>query len=411
MFATVAHQHLSRHLVALVTVMFVAAACGASSTASPSAPATAAPATAAPASETPAAAESPTTGCEGGVDLPAKYSTPLLTDEHVITTGKPLDTCQYKKDGPYTIAFINWSAANSWTAQVNLEAEDEASRYPDIKEFISINADGDANKQIAQVEDMVARQVDAIVLDSISPEGIVPAVEQAYDAGIPVFLFASGARTNKYVSSVLADEVQFGRSQGDYLMKELNCKGKIVALNGLTGNSTNDQRRQGLTDSINACPDGGAGITILAEADAMWAYDQGKIESERLLAAYPEIDGVWSQGGAMTQGMMDAMKAAGRKLVPMTGEDNNGFILQWQKEIPNGFKAMSASEPTWQGRLSIQSALLALQGLPVYNFYRLKVPTIYEDQVAQYARPEYTDSYWTNSLLPKAVADRVYLKP
>ncbi len=406
MVGTIPYQQHRRHLAALVAVMFVAAACSTSSSASPSAAATAEPA-----SPSPAAAESPSTGCAGGVDLPAKYSTPLLTDEHVITSGKPLDTCQYKKDGPYTIAYINWSAANSWTAQVNTEAEDEASRYPDIKEFISINADGDSNKQIAQVEDMVARQVDAIIVDSISPEGIVPAIEQAYDAGIPVFLFASGARTNKYVSSLLADEVQFGRSQGDFLMKELDCKGKIVVLNGLTGNSTNDQRRQGLTDAIKACPDGGSSITILAEADAMWAYDQGKIESERLLAAYPEIDGVWSQGGAMTQGMIDAMQAAGRELVPMTGEDNNGFILQWQSLIPSGFKAMAASEPTWQARLSIQSALLALQGLPVYNFYQLKVPTIYEDQVAEYARPEYTDAYWANSLLPKAVADKIYLKP
>jgi len=388
-----AHPRL-RILICLVALALIAVACGDEAEEEMT-------------TTTAAAAE----GCSGGTDLPAEHSTPLLTNEYTITTGEPLDTCAWKKDPPYTIAFINWSAANSWTAQVNLEAQDEASRYPEIEEFILLSADGDSNRQISQMEDMIARQVDAIVVDPISPEGITPSVEAAWDAGIPVFFFASGARTNKYVSSVLADEVQFGRSQGDWLMGQLNCQGNIVVLNGLTGNSTNDQRRQGLTDAIAACPDGGAGITILAEADAMWAYDQGKIESERLVAAFTNIDGVWSQGGAMTQGMIDAFLAAGRELVPMTGEDNNGFLLQWIELMPQGFKGMSASEPTWQGRLSIQSALLALQGLPLYNFYRLMVPTIYEDTVEEYARSEYTDAYWANSLLPKEVADQYYLAP
>ena len=148
---------------------------------------------------------------------------------------------------------------------------------------------------------------------------------------------------------------------------------------------------------------------MLAEEDAAWAYDQGRLATERMLAAYPEIDGVWSQGGAMTQGAIDAFEAAGRDLVPMTGEDNNGFLLAWQERIPDGFKAMSASEPTWQSRVALQAALRILQGEPVAPFYSLQVPTIFEDTVDQYVRPEYSDAYWANSRLSKEAADALYL--
>ncbi|MGH2382933.1 MAG: ABC transporter substrate-binding protein [Candidatus Limnocylindria bacterium] len=352
----------------------------------------------------------PTSDTGDGEDLVTKYSTDYLNDQALaIPEGEPVDTAQFKKDGPYTIGYINWSAANSWVVQINHEVEHEASKYPEIEEFISVSSDGDANRQISQIEDMIARQVDALLLVPTAPEAVAPAVEQATEAGIPVIIFAASVATDQYVTYLQADEKQFGRLLGDFLMEELDCEGNIIVLNGLSGVSTSDLRREGLTEAIEACPDGGAAINILTEEDASWAYDQGKIAVERMLAAYPDIDGVWSQGGAMTQGAIDAFEAAGRPLVPMTGEDNNGFMLAWQERIPQGFRAIAASEPTWQSRVALQAALRVLQGEPVSPFYALQVPTITEDDVADYVRPQYSDAYWTNSLLPEEVADELYL--
>ena len=70
-------------------------------------------------------------------------------------------------------------------------------------------------------------------------------------------------------------------------------------------------------------------IEVLGSANASWDYAQGKAAVESMLSAYPEIDGVWSQGGAMTQGAIDAFIAAGRDLVPMTSEGNNGALKAW----------------------------------------------------------------------------------
>lgn len=343
-------------------------------------------------------------------DIVTLRSIDYLNDTTIsVPEGEPVDTSMYAKEGPYTIGFINWSTANSWTVQVVEEVRDEATLYPEIGEFIIVSSEGDADTQISQIEDMIVRGVDALLLIPVSPDAIVPAVEEAADAGIPIVVFGADVNTDVYVTKLLTDPRGFGRAQGDWLMETLNCEGKLIVLNGVTGISTSDERRGGLQDAIEACPDGGAGIEILAEEDAAWAYDQGKLAVERMLAAYPEIDGVWSQGGAMTQGAIDAFDAAGRALVPMTGEDNNGFLLAWQARLDEGFQAMSASEPTWQSRVALQAALRILQGQEVNSFYRLQSPVIFEEDIELYARPEYSDAYWTNSRLSKEAADALYL--
>jgi ribose transport system substrate-binding protein len=343
-------------------------------------------------------------------DVVTERSTDYLNDTSIaVPIGEVVETLQFLSEPPWTIGFINWSTANSWTVQIVEEVRDEATLYPEIEEFIIVSSEGDVDTQISQIEDMIVRGVDALLLIPVSPDAIVPAVEDAAAAGIPVVVFAADVNTDAYVTKLLSNPRLFGQAGGEWLMNELNCEGNIIVLNGVTGISTSDLRRAGLQDAIDACPDGGAGITILAEEDAAWAYDQGRLATERMLAAYPEIDGVWSQGGAMTQGAIDAFEAAGRPLVPMTGEDNNGFLLAWQERIPDGFRAMSASEPTWQSRVALQAALRILQGIEVNSYYELQVPTIFEDTVDQYVRPEYSDAFWANSRLSQEAADALYL--
>lgn len=351
---------------------------------------------------------------DGAFDINAiieENSVNFLIDEEIIEEeGEPVDTSQWAKEPPYTIGFVNWSTANSWTVQIVEEVREEAMRYPDlIEEFIIVSSEGSATTQISQIEDLIVRGVDALLVIPVAPDAVAPAIEDAIDAGIPVITFASEVNTDAMVSTLLTDPIGFGRVQGDWLMEQLNCEGNIIVLNGATGVSTSDNRRLGLQNAIEACEDGGENITILAEEDAAWAYDQGRLATERMLAAYPQIDGVWSQGGAMTQGAIDAFEAAGRDLVPMTGEDNNGFMRAWLERLPDGFQGMSASEPTWQSRVALQVTLRVLAGEEVNSFYRLKAPTIFEDELEDFVRLDYSDSFWTNSFLPDDVADALYL--
>ena len=318
-----------------------------------------------------------------------------------------VDTSQYKKDGPYTVGFSNISVGNSWRVQMVRELEYEASLHPEIEELLITDAGDDVNKQIADIEDLLAKGVDALLITPISPEAIVPAVEKALDQNIPVIVFNHALAGNIETAFIGTDEVEFGYVISQWLMDQLGCEGNLIALDGIAGTSISEDRFKGLENAIAECPEPSK-VTILSREPAGWDYATGKLATERALAAYPEIDGVWSQGVAMTQGAMEAFTAAGRPLVPMTGEDNNGFMMLWKELQPEGFKGIAASEPTWVSAEALKLALAALNGEPIEKQAFIPVPTITDETLDEYVRPDLSIDYWTNSKLPPELATEYY---
>jgi ribose transport system substrate-binding protein len=112
----------------------------------------------------------------------------------------------------------------------------------------------------------------------------------------------------------------------------------------------------------------------------------------------------------MTQGAMEAFQAANRPLVPMTGEDNNGFMKAWKELSSKGFKGIAASEPTWISAEALKLALDALAGKEIQKQKMIPVPTITDANLDQYVKPDLSDEYWTNSKLPADVAKQYYSK-
>lgn len=271
------------------------------------------------------------------------------------------------------------------------------------------NAGGDAAKQVSDIQDLLAKGVDALIVAPASSSATNSVCKQALGQGIPVIVVnAEVTDKSSFVGFVGTDATAFGYTLGKWLVAKLNGKGNIIVLDGTAGNMINQQREDGLKKAIAELPDGGTNIKILATYHADWAYDKGKQSAEQALAAYPKIDGVWSQGGAMTQGAIEAFQAAGRPLVPMTGEDNNGFLKLWQKNSTKSFSSIAASEPTWQSAVALDEALDALAGKSILRMNYIAIPTITDAQLNNYVKPNYSDSYWCNSHLLKATADKYF---
>jgi ribose transport system substrate-binding protein len=395
----------------LVIVSMLLAACGGEA-------ATSTPVAAEPTATTAsAAADTPTTVTAEATATTAEAAATNTTGTGASATtpttgaaageGEMNDTSKFKKAGPYKIGFSNISVVNSWRVQMVRELEQEKTLHPEITDLFITDAGGDVNKQIADVEDLLSKGIDALLLTPTSPDALVPVVQKALDTGIPVVVFNSGLTGGIETSFIGTDEVEFGYANGKWLMDQLKCKGQIIALDGIAGNSISEDRFKGLQKAIAECPDPSA-VKILSRTPADWAYDKGKIATEQALAAYPQIDGVWSQGGAMTQGAMEAFEAANRPLVPMTGEDNNGFMKKWKELAPKGFKGIAASEPTWLSGEALKLALDALNGKPVPKKKLIPVPTITDANLDQYVRADLSDEYWTNSKLPADVAKKFY---
>jgi len=295
------------------------------------------------------------------------------------------------------IGYDSYFVGNTWSAQLEAEFLSAAEREnAQIDDVIVTQSDNDAQTQISNIQSMIARGVDAIIVTPISPEGIVPALEQARAAGIEIILSASGAETDEYTSYINVDDTEFGKAGAEWLVEKLGGEGRIIALNGIAGVPTSDLRWQGAKEVFDA----ESGIEVVTVIDGGWDQATAKTAVESALAADPEIDGVWSQGGSMTLGAIEAFEAAGVPLVPMTGEDSNGLLKKWSSIIEDGdagFDAIAVAKPTWISAEALDVALAAVAGEDVTKDDLLEPEVITADNIADFVRDDLPDSLWVNT--------------
>jgi ribose transport system substrate-binding protein len=315
----------------------------------------------------------------------------------LVLAGCSADTATTAEDGTYVIGYDSYFVGNTWSAQLEAEFTSATKRNAsEISDVIVTQSDNDAQKQISNIQSMIARDVDAIIVTPISPDGIVPVLKQASDAGITVVLSASGAQTDDYASYVNVDDEEFGRTGAEWLVDKLGGEGKIVAINGIAGVPTSDLRFAGAKEVFDDNP----GIEIVSTIDGSWDQATTKTAVESLLAANPNIDGVWSQGGSMTLGAIEAFEAASVPLVPMTGEDSNGLLKKWTQLIAGGdtgFDAIAVAKPTWISATALDNALAALGGDDVKKDDLLDPEVITADNIADFVRDDLPDSLWVNT--------------
>lgn len=296
-----------------------------------------------------------------------------------------VDTSGFSPAGDtYTIGFSDVSLVNSWRIQSRETAEVKAEEWG--VDLIVTDANGDAQKQIADIEDLLTQNVDALVVSPVAPEPIAPIVERASAQGIPVTIWSGKVDTEEYTSEVVTDDFQFGVDGGEFLCSVLDQGANVIALRGIAGITVEVDRYQGAKQELDAC-----GINIVGEEYGDWAFDQGKTAAENLLAAHANIDGVWSSGADMTRGAIQAFQEANRDLVPMTGEALNGFLKIWQNQ---DLSSVAPIYPTWMGAEAVKLAILALQNQEIAKNYLPASPPITDETVADNVQPDLPDDYW-----------------
>ena len=316
-------------------------------------------------------------------------------------------TASFAADGPFMIGYSEFNMGNSWRTQSVEEAKYAASQNKDVKELIVTQADGDVSKQIADIEDLIARKVDAIIINAGSPRALNPVIAKAVDAGILVVDFDAVTESDRSYHLTL-DQVEFGRILGEWLVKAMGGKGNIVLFNGMKGTLDSSHRQEGGEIEFAKAPD----IKIVNTVFADWDYAKAKRAMEDIFASNLKIDGIWSQGGAMSQAVIDAYEERGEEPPFITGEDNNGFFKAWKRmsdKYPH-FDSIATSCPTWMSAAAMELAIDILKGKQVERTTLLPIPVTTKADIDKYVRMDLPDSYWCNSKLPADLVKELFTR-
>jgi ribose transport system substrate-binding protein len=182
--------------------------------------------------------------------------------------------------------------------------------------LVVTSADFDLGKQAAQIEDFVARKVDAIVVCPVDSKGVGPAIRRANAAGIPVFTADIAAQEGDVVCHIASDNVAGGRLAGEYLARLLDGKGKIAIVNQPAITSVLD-RVEGFRQAVSKFP----GLAIVADVNGQGVRDRALEVAADVLQAHPDLDGIFGINDDSALGAMDAARQLARDRVAIVGYD------------------------------------------------------------------------------------------
>jgi len=217
-------------------------------------------------------------------------------------------------------------------------------------ELIVMDAQNDASKQLANIENLIQQKVSVIIVNPVDSKAIVPAVEAANKANIPVITVDRSSAGGKVVSAIASDNVAGGKMAGQFIVDKLGGKGKVVELEGIPGASAAVDRGTGFNQAIKAA----AGITVVAKQPADFDRAKGMKVMENILQANPEINAVFAHNDEMALGALEAIKAAKRTGIMVVGFDATGDAV---KAVNEGTLAATvAQKPKEMGKISIETA-------------------------------------------------------
>ena len=217
------------------------------------------------------------------------------------------------------------------------------------------------DKQISQVEDLIASKVDAIILAAISGPGTVGVVEQAAAAGIPVINVNVMTDSDKVVTRIRSDDDVIGRMQADVMGYQLQNGGNVVMLRGAPGTSWAEIRGNAFRKQLAAkYPN----VKILGEQYSQSTPADGLRLMEDFLQTFPQINGVYNGADSTAVGAAQAVKSAGKAgSIVMTATD---FQLDTEKFIREGvITASILQQPVTMGRWGVRAAINYLEKKPV----------------------------------------------
>jgi ribose transport system substrate-binding protein len=197
------------------------------------------------------------------------------------------------------------AADHGWTAGVGWWAKRAMKLYPDV-EWVYATADK-PEKQISDIEDMISRKVDGLVILATESGPLTPVAKQAKQRGIFIVNVDRGFTEPVADIFLEGDNKAFGRKSAQFMAEKLGGKGNIVILTGIPCTVDTDRVTAG-REVFAQHPD----IKILDQQPGFWNRQKALEVMENMLTKHAKIDAVWAADDDMALGVIQAIKERGR---------------------------------------------------------------------------------------------------
>ena len=223
-------------------------------------------------------------------------------------------------------------------------------------ELLVLDAQDKPDKQVADIEDLTQKKVKVILVNPTDAAAVVPAIQRANGAGVPVITVDRAASGGKVAFHIASDNVAGGRLAADFVCKLLGGKGKLAELEGIPGSSAARDRGKGFNDELKSkC----AGVTVAARQTANFDRAQGLTVMENILQAQPRLDAVFAHNDEMALGAVQAIKSSKRK-IRVVGFDATDDAVKAVHACD--MAATVAQQPKEMGRLAVEKAAELAKG-------------------------------------------------
>ena len=216
------------------------------------------------------------------------------------------------------------------TASIKAEAKKRGVK------LLTANAQSQFSKQISDVQDLIAKGADLLVIAPLNSDGWEPVLRTAAAKHIPIVTVdrkINATACKDYVSFIGSDFVEQGKRAADEMIEATGGKGDVAILLGSAGNNVTTERTKGFVDRIK---DKAPGLKVVFQQTGEFAREKGQSVTENLIQSKPGIKGIYAENDEMGLGAVNALKGAGKKagavkIVTIDGTRNavQGIVDGW----------------------------------------------------------------------------------
>ena len=246
-----------------------------------------------------------------------------------------------------------------WREKVNNEMRLAQYQYKNV-DLLFTTAENDGQRQARQIDSMIVRKVDLIVVAPDNVNDVTPAIERAYRAHIPVILFDRKVKTTYYTASIGGDNVEAGREVARFLASKLDGKGTVVEITGLKDASPVIERHRGFHEVMKNYP----GIKVVT-LESNWKLERAQELMKQYLDNGGHADGVFGHSDLGAIGaFLEAERRGIDKQMLIVGID--GLPGEWEgvDRVKRGQFAASYVYPTQGENASIDPFGVKKIGVP-----------------------------------------------